>query len=156
MAVFVFTARLNRKKLALTLLGALAVCGVLLSALALSTRGEAVSVEISPKGIKTAEDRADYLAQWGWLTPAEESAVEELAMPEEFGPEYDKYLALQAQQGFDLTKYAGKRIKRYTYDILNYPGGVQGVQAHLLICKNTVIGGEIFGENLLHTLAMPE
>jgi len=122
----------------------------------LGGRGAAASGGPDPKGVKTAQDRSAYLAGWGWLTPADAESAEELALPEEFGSEYSQYLELQAGQGFDLTKYAGKRIKRYTYNVLNYPGGVQGAQAHLLLYKNTVIGGEIVGENFLHGLQMPD
>ena len=65
---------------------------------------------------------------------------------------------LQADQGFDLTAYCGKRVKRYAYEITNYPTGEQGVQAGLLIYKNTVIGGDVLSPSLdgfLHGLAMP-
>ena len=65
---------------------------------------------------------------------------------------------LLREQGFDLTQYAGKRVKRYTYEIYNYPSGEAGVQANLLIHKNTVIGGEVLSPRLngfLHGLAMP-
>ena len=71
---------------------------------------------------------------------------------------YQEYLALQSDQGFDLQKYAGKRVKRYTYEIFNYPSGEAGVQANLLICKNTVVGGEVLSPRLdgfLHGLTMP-
>jgi len=156
MAVFIWTAKVERRKVKLVLALAAVICAAAVGAVVLGGHGEAVSSPVSARGVKTAEDRAAYLASWGWLTPAEETTVEELLLPEEFGAEYDQYLALQAEQGFDLTKYAGKRFKRYTYDILNYPGGAQGVQAHLLICRNTVIGGEILGSDFLHGLAMPE
>ena len=66
---------------------------------------------------------------------------------------------IQRQQGFDLERYAGKRAKRYTYEILNYPSGETGVQANLLLYKTTVIGGEVLSPRLdgfLHGLAMPE
>ena len=55
---------------------------------------------------------------------------------------YAQYLELQNGQGFNLQKYAGKRVKRYTWTVTNYPGQPEGVQAHLLLCRNTVIGGE--------------
>jgi len=57
-----------------------------------------------------------------------------------------------------LTKCAGKRVKRYTYEITNYPTGESGVQANLLIYKNTVVGGEVLSAQLdgfLHGLTMP-
>ena len=60
------------------------------------------------------------------------------------------------RSGFDLTKYAGKRVKRYTYEVMNYPTGEEGVIAHLILYKNTVIGGEVMGSSFLHGLAMPE
>ena len=62
------------------------------------------------------------------------------------------------KQGFDLEKYAGKRVKRYTYEVFNYPTGESGVQVNLLVCKNTVVGGEVLSPQLdgfLHGLAMP-
>ena len=49
-------------------------------------------------------------------------------------------------------------MKRYTYEVLNYPTGEKGVQANLLIRKNTVVGGEVLSPQLdgfLHGLAMP-
>ena len=49
-------------------------------------------------------------------------------------------------------------MKRYTYEITNYPTGRTGILANLLIYKNTVIGGEVRSPQLdgfLHGLAMP-
>ena len=57
-----------------------------------------------------------------------------------------------------MQKYAGKRVKRYTYEILNYPTGEAEVQVNLLIRKNTVVGGEVLSPQLdgfLHGLSMP-
>ena len=68
---------------------------------------------------------------------------EELIVPENFDESYDDYLALQSKQGFDLTKYAGKRIKRYTYTVTNYSDSEAEVHAALLIYKNKVIGGQL-------------
>ncbi len=152
--MFIWTAKLNKKKLALTLAAALLVSAGALTFL--GSRGTAASASVSPKGVKTEEDRVSYLQEWGWQVTPQAVLVEELALPEEFGEEYAKYLELQTGQGFDLTKYTGKRIRRYTYEVLNYPTGETGVVAHLLICKNTVIGGEVLGGSFLHGLSMPE
>ena len=57
-----------------------------------------------------------------------------------------------------MKKYAGKRLKRYTYEITNYPTGESGVQVNLLIYKNTVVGGEVLSAQLdgfLHGLTPP-
>ena len=152
--MFIWTAKLNKKKLVLTLTAALLVSAAAFTLL--GGRGTAASATVSPKGVKTEEDRVSYLQEWGWQVSPQAALVEELALPEEFGEEYGKYLELQTGQGFDLTRYAGKRIRRYTYEVLNYPTGESGVVAHLLICKNTVIGGEILGGSFLHGLSKPE
>lgn len=154
MDMFIWTAKLNKKKLVLTLTAALLVSAAAFTLL--GGRGTAASATVNPKGVKTEEDRVSYLQEWGWQISPQAALVEELALPEEFGEEYGKYLELQTGQGFDLTRYAGKRIRRYTYEVLNYPTGESGVVAHLLICKNTVIGGEILGGSFLHGLSMPE
>ncbi len=155
MAVFILTAKIDKRKLALALACVLTV-GLLAAGAALwSASPASAAAGASPRGVRSAEDREEYLQSWGWLVSPEPTLVEELQMPEEFGPEYENYLALQSEQGFDLTKYAGKRIKRYTYEVLNYPTGESGVTAHLLLCKNTVIGGEVMGSGFLHGLQMP-
>lgn len=160
--MFIWTARLCRGKIAAGIAAALVLCGaVALVGGALSARGvDAVSpTPASPKGVKTNEDRVAFLESYGWQVSPEPVAVEELLIPEEFDETYDQYLALQTGQGFDLSKYRGKRVKRYTYDVSNYPTGETGVQAGLLIYKNTVIGGEILSSQLggfIQGLAMPE
>lgn len=110
------------------------------------------------KGIRTNADRVEYLAEWGWEVSEEPAATEELLIPEEMDESYQEYLTLQSEQGFDLAKYAGKRVKRYTYEVLNYPSGESGVQANLLVCRGTVVGGEILSPRLdgfIHGLERP-
>lgn len=152
--MFIWTAKINRKKILLTLGALLCISVAALSLLA--GRGTAAAATVSPKGIKTEEDRVAYLEDWGWSVSPQAVLVEELELPQEFGPEYSQYLELQTGQGFDLGKYAGKRVRRYTYEVLNYPTGETGVVAHLLVCKNRVIGGEVMGGSFLHGLAMPD
>ena len=152
--MFIWTAKLNKKKIVLTV--AAVLCASAAAVTLLAGRGAAASASISPNGVKTEEDRVAYLQEWGWQVSPQATLVEELELPKEFGPEYSQYLELQTGQGFDLSKYAGKRARRYTYEILNYPTGETGAIAHLLICKNTVIGGEVMGGSFLHGLALPE
>lgn len=158
--MLIVTAKLSRRKLALW--GA-AVVGLLCCVLLLGSGcGQpALGVEsatISPKGIKTNEDRIQFLSGYGWQVVPEPVAVEELLIPEQFDESYRDYLTLQTEQGFDLTPLAGKRLKRYTYQITNYPSGQADVQVNLLIHKNTVVGGEVLSSKLdgfLHGLSMP-
>jgi hypothetical protein len=108
--------------------------------------------------VRSNADRVTYLAEYGWEVSPEPLSTEELLIPAEMDESYQEYLDLQLSQGFDLTQYAGKRVKRYTYEIYNYPSGETGVQANLLIHRSAVIGGEVLSPRLngfLHGLAMP-
>ena len=156
--MFIFTAKLHRGRILAVAAAAVVVCGALVGANVLSGKGAAVATAVSPKGVKTNEDRVAYLESYGWQVSAEPIAVEELAVPEEFDETYRQYLDLQSSQGFDLTEYCGKRVQRYTYEITNYPTGETGVQAGLLIYKNTVVGGDVLSPQLggfIHSLEMP-
>ena len=158
--MLIVTAKVPKRKLALGVaLAALACCCALALNLGSSAAREvAGSAGPDPKGVKSNQDRIDYLASYGWEVAEEPLATQELLIPKDMDESYDEYLALQGEQGFDLSKYAGKRVKRYTYEITNYPTGETGVQVNLLIYKNTVIGGEVLSPQLdgfLHGLAMP-
>ena len=158
--MLIVTAKLPRRKLSLGVAAAalLCCCAIALNFGQSLTREASAPAAPSPKGVKTNQDRIDYLSAYGWQVSQEPSATQELLIPQEMDDSYGEYLALQAGQGFDLEKYAGKRVKRYTYEVLNYPTGETGVQANLLIHKNTVVGGEVLSPRLdgfLHGLAMP-
>lgn len=154
------TAKLPRRKLSLGVAAAalLCCCAIALNFGQALGREASASALPSPKGVKSNQDRVDYLSAYGWQVETEPIATQELLIPKELDESYSEYMALQNGQGFDLQKYAGKRVKRYTYEVLNYPTGEAGVQANLLICKNTVVGGEVLSPQLdgfLHGLAMP-
>ena len=158
--MLIVTARLPKRKLTLGVAVAalLCCCAIALNVGQWAGREVSASALPSPKGVRSNQDRIDYLSAYGWQVSEEPLATQELLIPEEMDDSYTEYLVLQNGQGFDLQKYAGKRVKRYTYEVLNYPTGEAGVQANLLICKNTVIGGEVLSPQLdgfLHGLAMP-
>jgi hypothetical protein len=93
--------------------------------------------------IKTNEDRIAFLSQFGWetvQTPAEEAT---LTLPGEFDKVMKTYNEIQKQQGLDLSRYKGKSITRYTYEITNYPNYSGKVLANVIVYKNRVIGGDI-------------
>lgn len=157
--MFIVTAKVRRGRIAAVAAAAAVVCGVLVAALGLmQVQGAAVSTSASPRGIKSNEDRVAYLESYGWTVSPQAAAVEELLIPEEFDETYTQYLELQSAQGFDLSQYCGKRVKRYTYEITNYPTGEAGILAGLLIYRNTVIGGDVLSPELggfIHGLEMP-
>ena len=93
--------------------------------------------------LQTNEDRVAYLRDLGW--EVEEEPVESLqfVLPETLEEPYLSYNALQIPQGFDLGRYCGQSISRYTYTVTNYPERPKGVQANLYICEDAPIAGDI-------------
>ena len=97
---------------------------------------------------KTAADRLEFIAQFGWQVAEEPTEIAEIIVPEEFDEVYEEYNILQKKQGYDLLKYAGKRCKRYTYQITNYAGCPDNARINLLVLDTKVIGGDVCSEEL--------
>lgn len=161
--MFIVTARIPKKRLLAAAVAVLCCCAAVLTGIFCAHGLSAVSAS-SPvsgevKGLRGNDDRAAFLRDLGWEISEDPISAEELLIPEVFDESYDDYLALQAGQGFDLTAYCGKRVKRYTYEVVNHPSGETGVQAALLIYKNRLVGGEVLSarpDGFIHGLAMPE
>lgn len=155
--MIIFTARIPKRRLAAGTCAALC-CVFAVLAFAFTLRGRAVTASAEVKNIRSNDDRLAYLNGLGWQTSPQPIATEELLIPEQFDDSYAGYLKLQEDQGFDLTQYQGKRVKRYTYQLTNYPGQTEPVQISLLIYKNRVVGGQIQSSSgsFLHGFLRPE
>lgn len=93
--------------------------------------------------VTTTEGRIAYLRALGWdADPATETA-QEIVLPRTFDGVFGDYNALQKQQGFDLSIYAGETCSVYTYRVMNYAGTSGTVLAQLFVYRNRVIGGDI-------------
>lgn len=78
-AVFIFTAKVRKGRIVAVAAAVAAVCGVLLAAAGLSGgRGTAASAVVSPKDVRTNEDRVAYLESYGWVVDQQPVSVEEL------------------------------------------------------------------------------
>lgn len=129
------TARIPWKQLAaiLTLTAAFALC--------LLAGGGETSPASAP--VPTDEEICrDYLEELGWVLDRK-IASEQIRLPDPFGPEFEDYLALQREGGFDLEAYAGKTITRVSFSVTNYPTGEEGILADVLLLDGTVVGGEL-------------
>ncbi len=155
--MFIVTARIPKKRLIAGAVTAACCCLVVVAALILTLGGRAVTAAAEVTNIRSNDDRIAYLNDLGWQVSPEAVRTEELMIPDSFDQSYAHYLALQSEQGFDLTRYCSKRVKRYIYDISNYPTGEAGMQAALLVYKNRIIGGQIQSADgsVLHGLTMP-
>ncbi len=148
--MFVYSFKASRvKALALLLLSAAVI---VTSAVFISGRDgelpQAVSAsagKIRFDGIKTEEDLLAFINTLGIevKTPAYRSIDVEL--PRVFDAVYAKYNEVQKQQGLDLTKYRGRTLHRYTFEVTNYPSGEENEKVYLtlFVHKNKVVGGDI-------------
>lgn len=98
----------------------------------------------------TQEERVAYLSQFGYEVSPDPVEVQEVIVPEVFNDTYEVYNDIQKKQGFDLLPYAGKRVKKWSYRILNYPGAenAEHILATLLIFDGQVIGGDVCSTEL--------
>ncbi len=100
-------------------------------------------VEIKYDGVKTNEDRIEFLKQFGWEVNPEAKESAEVTIPAEFDKIFTGYNEIQRRQGLDLSKYKKKNVMRYTYEVTNYEGATGTVYANILVYRNRVVGGDI-------------
>ena len=162
----IMTAKVSKSKLiAISLLVFVAVI-LLVLGLSSSARKQAALPENSaqeapavPSEIKTNDDRIAYLGSFGWEVCEEPKQTQEVRIPTEPSEVFERYNDLQISQGFDLHEYSGKSVKRYVYEITNYPNSEDTYYATLLIYKNAVIGGDVCSSaqgGTMHSLNMPK
>ena len=131
----VYTAKVSKKRaLALLLIIAVVVAAVILG---VPDKGGAQDAPVaqtagSIKGVKTNQERIDYLKSLGYTPSDQPCVIQDVLIPEEFDDTYAAYNLLQIECGFDLSGYCGKRVTLYTYDVTGYPDQ-KDVKADLLI-----------------------
>ena len=94
-----------------------------------------------------ASERLAFIRSFGWAVNEEPEEIAEIVIPEEFDEVYEKYNAIQREQGLDLTKYKGERVKRWSYAVTNYPGvenSAETVRIDLLVAGGNVVGGSVY------------
>ena len=99
--------------------------------------------EIRFDKVKSADDRVNFLSQFGYTVESEPVESVEVTIPKEFDKVFAAYNELQKGEGLDLGRYKGKTVMRYTYKVTNYPGYSDPVYANLLVYKNKVVGGDV-------------
>lgn len=98
--------------------------------------------EIDYSGIKTLEDRVAFIGRFGVRVDADSEESCPFTMPESFDRVIVGYNELQKRQGLDLSKYAGKRVTRYTYEVENYKSEEQ-VLVNLFVYRGKVVACDI-------------
>ena len=143
--MFVFSLRANKPKL----IAGLCILLIVSVSLSVLLTGRHINVrkdnDISAKASDTQE-RIAFLSQYGWDINEDPIEVTEVIIPTQFNDTYTKYNELQKEQGMDLEPYKGLRVKKWIYEIKNYPGyptDNSPIRATLLIYDGLVIGGDV-------------
>ena len=139
--MLILTTKVDKRKL---ILAAAAVIAAIVMLLTLGGGASEPTASMSTAPAADTNDaRVKFLTDFGWdvtTSPMESSQVK---IPEETTEVFDRYNALQKSQGYDLSKFAGKKVMRYVYKINNYPGATEPVYATVLVYKNQIIGGDV-------------
>ncbi|MDR2360434.1 MAG: DUF4830 domain-containing protein [Oscillospiraceae bacterium] len=157
--MFIYTAKLNKKKAAAALICAAVI---IIGAVLLIGNGETAAepsreaqpkenasqvqqerTSVDPANLVTNDDRVAYLKYIGWEVKPEPIEVAEVVIPSEFTGAYGDYNALQTKQGFNLAAYAGQSATRYTYSVTNYPTADADIVADIIVVGTQLIAGDI-------------
>lgn len=138
--MFVMTAKVDKKKIAIILACIVAVVALLIMLIGGGNDQPASTGAIS---VANNDDRVNFLSGFGWEVTNSPVETSQVRIPEQTSEVFERYNALQKSQGYDLSAYEGQTVMRYVYQINNYPGATEPVYATILISKNQVIGGDV-------------
>ncbi len=141
--MFLMTAKVSKRRLIAAAAAIIALIAGLVFFLRTPKAAETSAGAPAPIQAETNEKRVKYLQELGWEVEPNPKESMQVRIPKEPGEVFNRYNELQKSQGFDLSKYAGKNVMRYVYEIKNYPDAQQSVLATLLVYKEQVIGGDV-------------
>lgn len=70
-----------------------------------------------------------------------------VTIPSHFDNVYENYNIIQKKAGYDLKKYSGKTVWRYTFRVINLSSDHE-VRANILLFNNRIIGGDVMSTAL--------
>lgn len=145
-----FVVSISKNKIKKAVLTAVAVIILSLAfILGIKCLGNIQSAQTStgiPLSASNNEERLEFISRYGWEVDKEPAEVCDIVIPESFDDVYENYNQIQIKQGFDLKKYAGQRVKRWTYIVRNYPDTESGddyIRLNMLVSDGVIIGGDV-------------
>lgn len=138
----VLSVRSSTLKFALVLVLSLAAISTMMI-LVPSAESSAASAKISYSDVSTNADRLSFISQFGWEVDDDPVEQVSVSVPDDFDASYKRYNEIQLSQGLDLSKYRGKEVVKYTYNVKNYESADGAVYINLLVYKNKIVGGDI-------------
>ncbi len=103
--------------------------------------------DVSLKGIDSEKKQVELLLKLGVEVKPNPVQSGNVSVPKKFDAVLLQYNELQKKQGFDLKKFRGKTVSRYTYEITDLDEslrvGEDSCYATLILYKNKVVGADI-------------
>jgi hypothetical protein len=142
--MLIWTMKFDKKKAAFwVVMAALVIIGIILL---LGARDHGAGANTAgakaSSAVKTEKARVAFLADCGWSVETPALKEETVLIPKQFNAVFETYNDLQKQQGFDLSRYAGKEVKLYTYKVVGSNLG-ENVIATLYVSGGNVVGGDV-------------
>ena len=130
----VLTAKVSKAKLVAILL-VIAIIVALLVVLSSRAGQDGTTAENVVTTVASNEDRVAYLQSFGWEVADSPLESQEVRIPAELPEVLQRYN--------ELEQFAGKTVRRYVYEVLNYPDTTDSYYATLLVYDDQVIGGDV-------------
>lgn len=138
--MYILSLKATKGKLALLIATPIVLIATIVVILAVHGQNENTMAKLTGQ---TDANRISFLSTYGWEVKAEPKEVQEVVIPDVFDQVYLNYNEIQKVDGFNLQKYSGCRVKRWTYEVTNYPDKKQNVVANVLVYNGKIIGGDI-------------
>lgn len=82
----------------------------------------------------------EYIVSLGPDVDIGQMVADEITVPENFGSVYENYNNIQRLQGFDLKKYKGCTLKRFTFPLTD----AENTFAEVLTFRDEVVGADVY------------
>ena len=139
--MFVYSIKTSKKQILSMLVCVVMLIAILIVVIAWPG-GETSAQTFSPVAAADDTERIGFLRDLGYEVTPQALEVREVLIPDEFDEVFQQYNEIQAAAGMDLEPYHGKRVKCWTYEVVNHPSGEE-VRAHLYVYKDKIVGGDI-------------
>ncbi len=91
----------------------------------------------------------NFFSSYGFTLSEKLISSETVILPSKLTPVYKNYNVIQKKAGLDITPYLSKKVKRYTYEVTNFPFPTdETVLANVLVYKNKIIAADIMTTSL--------
>lgn len=139
--MFVVSVKAGRRQLLFVAVFLLVAVFAVMAVIAVPTM-EQVPVSATVKKAQTTEQRVAFLKSLGYEVGTAEE-VQEIRLPDEADETLLQYEAVQQKAAMSLEPYYGKRVRMYTYSILN---ATEAAKAHVYVYRDRIVAGDIMSE----------